>query len=66
MCELCSEGEEKKVAVIKHLAVASSLGRLSENYADLARGYIKPHTEDAKRIGERARSMIRTLVEDWL
>jgi len=67
MCELCSQDpKERQAAISRHLSISDSLSDLSRDYEYLARGIKKPHTEEAKRISERAISLIRILVEDWL
>ena len=67
MCNLCSSDIEEKAAAVKaHLFMADRLASLSGFYAHLARGSIDPHSDDAKKGGLVARSIIRELVEEWV
>ena len=67
MCDLCSDDpKERQAAIKRHLSIAESLSNLSKDYEYLARGIKNPHTEEAKMIGQRAYSLIKILVEDWL
>ena len=67
MCELCSSD---KAELDKHRGFlrdrAERLERLAGDYRSLAAGYIKPHTDEMKRLSSNALSIVRFLVEEWV
>jgi len=67
MCDLCSEDpEEKRKAVEHNHRIAERLYILGALYNDMASGRISPHGEVARNYQLTARSVIRSLVEDWV
>lgn len=67
MCELCSDDPKaRQKAEDHHQAVAFELETLSQYYLALAYNRIKPHTKEAEAIANKAKGLIRTLVEDWV
>lgn len=40
--------------------------RCPRDTGPLSRGTLLPHTEEWKRVGESARYVVRSLVEDWV
>ena len=67
MCELCSADKNtREIAEGVHLMVARNLERLAEGYRRLASHEINPHSEATKGVGDLAKSVIRTLVDDWV
>lgn len=67
MCELCSQDKaEREAGRDAAIRFAAELKELSTWFYVLADGTIKPHTDDVDKIGLRARSVIRKLVNDWM
>lgn len=67
MCELCSVNEDERIAARKaSLFTAEQLDTLAHAYKSMAHGEISPHSEEAKKIGNVARSVIRQLVTEWV
>lgn len=66
MCNLCGTEKETRAARDFNVAFADNLERLAAKYRDLAYGRLKPHTEEMKRVGPLAHSIIRHLVEEWV
>jgi len=62
MCELCS-GDLGRAAAEK---MADRLTRLAADYRNLSAGRVKPHTEATKAIAERAKTIVRYLVDEWI
>jgi len=59
MCEMCETPNHAH-------AIAGKLRDLSSSYTALARGSIKPHTKEARKVALRAQAVIRELAQDWL
>ncbi len=66
MCDLCSEGEERKKAQERYVNYSDQLLRLSRQFQSLASGRINPHSDEAKAIALGSRAVVRFLVEDWI
>jgi hypothetical protein len=66
MCIFCGTEEERKMAEQGAERLARDLKKLAAHYEALARGLIKPHTEEIKKDQSLANSIIRRLVEDWI
>ena len=62
---MCDD-ENKAQARKSYFLFAEVLRRLASDYEGLGGGLIKPHGEDAKRIGQKARAVVRRLVEEWV
>ena len=67
MCDLCSPDKEKRYAA-KFLmkCTADRLQALADEYRAMADGSITPHTDAAKPIGDKARTIIRELVDQFV
>lgn len=67
MCQLCSSNQDEVRSARSDAEFMSNLlSSLSDCYSAVARCRIKPHTDEFKKIGPTARSVIRRLVEDWV
>lgn len=67
MCELCSVNEDERIAACKASDfTADQLEALSGAYRAMSHGELNPHSEEAKKVGNVARSVIRQLVADWV
>lgn len=64
MCDLC--GENSQIGRERAQALSEKLEKMAQYKRMLARGYLKPHTEDTKPIAPLAKSIIRELVEDYV
>ena len=68
MCDFCdADGTDtKKEAVFKAKRLSEQLDYLSRKYGKIARGSIKPHTDEIKSVFEYSRMVVKQLVEDCL
>ena len=67
MCRLCGgTPEERAKAAEYERARATELRRMAAHIERLANGHVEPHGEEAARYAEKARSIIRYLVMEWM
>jgi hypothetical protein len=67
MCELCShDNAERELAEKTTLSQSLMAEELAQRLNLLAHRKIKPHTDEAKLIGENFRRLVRELAPDWL
>ena len=67
MCGLCSQDPFSVEAAKERLRnSADELEKLANLFRNMARGYLKPHTDDGKRVACVVRSVIRKLVDEWV
>lgn len=67
MCNLCAgTDEDRAVARKAHVFYAEQMEALATAYRCLASGTINPHSKEANRVGNVARSLIRELVAEWV
>lgn len=57
---------QRERAAARREAIAERLRRLAIDYDFLGYGRTHPHTEEAAEASNRAKSLIRTLAEEWL
>lgn len=64
MCELCSSDiAERNAALQHHKGIAMRLRMLAQDYDDIAKGLLKPHTKDMETVSVRARGVIKELAD---
>ena len=67
MCDLCSaDKKEQQQARDWHLMYADRFEELATFYRQMARGILKPHSDDTKKVGLLARLIVRELVDTWI
>ena len=67
MCDLCSEEDGKRAKAKDDMRTwAGHLESLAGLYRQLANGGLKPHTNEAKIVGAKARALVRHLVDEWI
>lgn len=67
MCDVCVERREgRKFTETTAFRIAEELSDLQTKYIDMACGKLDPHGDDAKKVAQLARIVIRRLVEDWI
>lgn len=67
MCELCaSDREDRERAKREVRSLAEMLRGMARDLERMANGRIKPHGEQAKTMGIKARAIIRRLAADWM
>ena len=68
MCMYCGTDDDKREASARDKRVAELLKRLANHYDAVALGRIKPHGDRKAWDGAAvlARSVLRSLVEDWV
>ena len=67
MCNLCAGTEEERAAAKRrHGFHAEQMEALATAYRDMAAGKLNPHSDEAKKVGLVARSLIRELVAEWV
>lgn len=67
MCDLCSnliQVREKEQTRLNN--VADKLYQLAHDYQELASGELKPHSKEIQTMSIRSKSIIRSLVEEWI
>lgn len=66
MCNLCSNDEQEREAARKTaLFHAEQMEALAAAYRHMAHGKLNPHSDEAKKVGAVARSLVRELVAEW-
>lgn len=67
MCNLCAGTEEERVAARRNnIFQAKQMEALAKAYRDMASGMLNPHGDEAKKVGNVARSLVRELVAEWV
>lgn len=67
MCELCGGTEtERESARIAMIFQAEQMEALAAAYRRMASGTISPHSDDSKKVGMVARSVVKELVAEWV
>jgi len=63
MCDLCATPEAGQQ---RALATAEMLDRLAQKYRQMAKGIIRPHSEQGKIVAILANNIVRELVAEWV
>jgi len=67
MCNLCAGTEEERALARKeHVFYAEQMESLATAYRCMANGTLNPHSKEANKVGNVARSLIRELVAEWI
>lgn len=67
MCNLCAGTEEEREMARKNtILYAEQMEALATAYRHMAAGTLKPHSDEAKKVGNVARSLVRELVAEWV
>lgn len=67
MCNLCEGTEEERAAAKRsHVFHAEQMEALATAYRHMAAGTLHPHSDEAKKVGNVARSLVRELVAEWV
>lgn len=67
MCRLCSEDENEVKSERNQINyIADKLEQIARHYRSIAKGDIKPHTDNYKSINAVVCTVIRYLVDEWV
>jgi hypothetical protein len=67
MCDLCDEDQKVRDSAMRSARLlADELRQLASHYDNVARGRIKPHTDEASKPQSLANNVIRMLVQRWV